>query len=102
MNIINDIKSIKAKVTSLLIEFHELRDCDSKLIAMIWQHEIGFDSRLTAQGLLTLLAQCKLTNPESIRRCRQTLQAKNESLQGEKYKARQKMGVEVIKVIKDV
>ena len=101
MNIIKEITNIKEEIKNVLTNFPILRDSDNKLIAMIWQKQIGY-SQMSAQAFLANLCQEKLTSPETIRRTRQLLQAENVHLQGEKYKARQEMGKEVTKVIKDI
>ena len=77
------------------------RDNDQLLIASIWSTEMkrsGFyPSQHTAHELLELLANGKLPNPESIRRCRQKLQELKPELRGKKYKLRKILAEETRK-----
>lgn len=78
-----------------------LRDNDQLLIASCWSSELkasGFmPKERTAHELLDLLANNKLHNPESIRRCRQKLQELRPELRGKKYKQRKILAEETRK-----
>jgi len=84
-----------------LIQNSLFRDNDQLLIASIWSTEMkraGFQPReRTAYELLDLLANNKLPNPESIRRCRQKLQELKPELRGKKYKQRKVLAEETRK-----
>ena len=77
------------------------RDNDQLLIASIWSTEMkraGFQpSERTAFELLEWLANNKLPNPESIRRCRQRLQENRPELWGKRYKQRKILAEETRK-----
>lgn len=81
-------KNLK-KVKQHLLNHPILRDSDFKLIAFVWADEIDDLSKMSATTLLELLGNGKLTNPESIRRVRQKLQAENPDLRGDIYWGRQ-------------
>lgn len=96
---ITQIKHIKNKVTTLLREKPELRDNDNKLIANIWNCEIGRENdekkthkshSTTAYCFLQAFAAGQHTNPESIRRIRQKIQEQNPELRGKSYVNRKK------------
>jgi len=79
--------TIKEKVKILLEENPHLRDSDERLIANIWFNESnGVDNKYQ---FLLLYAQGKITNAESIRRCRQKIQEECEHLRGTLYCKRQ-------------
>jgi hypothetical protein len=79
--------TIKEKVKILLKENPHLRDSDERLIANIWFNESnGVDNK---HQFLLLYSQGKLTNAESIRRCRQKIQEECEHLRGTLYFKRQ-------------
>jgi hypothetical protein len=71
-------------VRQLLEQYPQTRDNDNLLMSMIWRQEsnlFNFFSRF----------ECgKLTSPETIRRCRQSLQKGNPELRGKMYHLRQK------------
>ena len=79
-----DIKSDKERITKLLEIRPHLRDDDNKIIANIWTNDLALlkiDARaITGFELLEMVANGKLTNPESIRRCRQKIQQHNPQL----------------------
>lgn len=92
---IEQVKHIKKEVKRLLEKFPHLRNSDNKLIATIWQKEIGKDEeknlrskQLTAFCFLEAFANGQHTSPESIRRARQLIQEKNIDLRGTSYKAK--------------
>lgn len=87
MSIIKDIPLIKDKIIYLLENHPHLRSNDKKLLANIWYNEAPED--ISTKEFLKLLADGKLTNAESIRRCRQKVQEQNPHLRGDNYKARQ-------------
>ncbi len=102
---LTSLKKTMQRVMDLLTERKELRDSDNKLIATIWREDIKSlnlaYATLSAHDLLKLLADNKLTSPESIRRDRQIIMAKpgNNHLQGKSYKPRKKHGNEIAKEI---
>lgn len=88
------VKKHEKEITYFLTNTPHLRDNDLKLLATIWWKEVK-DKRLdtktmSAQELLQMLADGKLSNPSSIRRCRAKLQEVNPQLRGQRYKNRQK------------
>ena len=88
------VKKHEKEITYFLTNKPHLRDNDLKLLATIWWNEVK-DKRLdtnsmSAQELLQMLADGKLSNPSSIRRCRAKLQEVNPQLRGQRYKNRQK------------
>lgn len=92
---IEQVKHIKKEVRRLLEKFPHLRNSDNRLIATIWQKELGKDlennlksKQTTAFCFLEAFASGQHTNPESIRRCRQLIQEQNEALRGTSYKAK--------------
>lgn len=98
---INQIKNIKKKIISLLTEKPHLRDSDDKLIANIWNEQMGFVSgggllskQTTAYDFLLAFSESQYTSPESIRRCRQKIQEQNPELRGKSYKNRKTAGKE--------
>lgn len=91
---------VKENVKMLLTKKATLRDSDDSLIANYWFRELkklGQVERLSAYGMLELIAKGKLTNPESIRRVRQKLQEENPKLRGDSYKGRQAKQSEIKK-----
>ena len=74
----------KELVRKLLEQYPQTRDNDNLLMSLIWRREsnlFNFFSRF----------ECgKLTSPETIRRCRQSLQKANPELRGKMYDLRQK------------
>lgn len=101
---IEQIKSLKAKVTQLLINKESNRDSDNKLIANIWHSQIGGANiaKMSAMELLILVSEGKLSSPESIRRVRQKVQEMNLNLRGKSYKMRKEHAAEVRKEIRNV
>jgi len=92
---INQIKNIKEKVIHLLTTIPHLRDSDDKLIATIWNIEIGKDEKglnkseqMITMDFLKAFAEGKHSNPETIRRSRQLIQAQMPHLRGKSYTAR--------------
>jgi hypothetical protein len=87
-----DIKSVQYRVKLLLINYPRLRDSDEKLIANIWADDVSNKQKkieeLTAKDFILLFTQKCLTHPESIRRVRQSLQAKYKDLRGHLYNLR--------------
>lgn len=97
---------IKQRVRNVL-EFSKFaRDCDKQLIAFIWEQDIkdfGDNPKtISAEEMLVMLVEGDLTNPESIRRCRQKLQEQDENLRGLKYKTRKQLGEEIRQSIKNL
>jgi len=74
----------KELVRQLLEQYPQTRDNDNLLMSMIWRSEsnlFNFYSRLESG---------KLTQAETIRRCRQRLQLDHPELRGTMYELRQK------------
>jgi hypothetical protein len=101
---IEQIKNIKTKVKTLLINFPHLRDSDNRLIANIWHSQIGKEKakEYTAFDLLTSFSEGNLISPESIRRIRQKIQEQNPELRGESYKKRKEKAEEIRKEINKI
>ena len=79
--------TIKEKVKNLLEKYPHLRDSDEKLTANVWFAESqGVDDKFK---FLELYAAGRLTNAESIRRCRQKIQEEYVHLRGTLYCKRQ-------------
>ena len=94
------IKNLEHIIEGLLKRNPNCRDSDRALIAGVWGKELGGEGKaktFTALHLLIRLANEKLTNPESITRCRRKLQEQDPRLRGEKYNERRKTE----KVVKD-
>ena len=92
---------IEDKVVELLSHNPKLRDDDLKLIATIWWNEMGSDKQYwTATQFLNSFCNKELTNPESIRRCRQRVQQLNPQLRGSKYLDRHQSQNKAINPIK--
>lgn len=87
MSIIKDIPLIKDKIIYLLENHPHLRSNDKKLLANVWYSEAP--KNVSVKGFLKLLSEGKLTNAESIRRCRQKVQEQFPHLRGDNYKLRQ-------------
>ena len=86
------IKNVKNKVTEILEHHPQARDNDMSLLAIVWNIELGgkeVSENMDAFQFLCLLSKKELSNPVSLWRCRQKIQEENESLRGEKWKARQ-------------
>lgn len=83
---------IQNKVHQLLIQYEDMRDSDSMLIAWMWNLELeekGYiTSNLPAYKFLTMMSKGQVTSSESIRRVRQKLQADHKELRGKKYEQR--------------
>jgi hypothetical protein len=87
--ILEQIKTIKEKVKSLLENNPHLRDNDFKLIANFYFFEIGPGiSKMSAMQFLDMFANGKLSHSESIRRARQKIQEDNPNLRGKSYAPR--------------
>jgi len=82
------INTKKELITKLLTYHPHLRDDDNKLIATIWKRELKTSTNITAIAFLQLYADKRLTNAESIRRCRAKIQEVTPELRGSKYNAR--------------
>jgi len=79
--------ALKDKITSLLQNYAHLRDDDNKLVANIWHAEIA-KKGWQHSDTLKLYAAGKLTNADSITRCRRKLQEMDATLRGAKYNQR--------------
>jgi len=92
------IKKSKDRVKEALINHPRLRDDDNRLLANIWYaelKEINFNVLKNTMEFLKVLSEGKLSNAESIRRCRAKLQELEPSLRGEMYEERHKEKKEV-------
>ena len=89
------INTQKELIIQLLNQHPHLRDDDNKLIATIWKKELKSNSH-TALEFLQMYADKRLTNAESIRRCRAKIQELSPELRGLKYKARHEAAKETI------
>jgi hypothetical protein len=89
------INTKKELVIELLTKFPHLRDDDNRLIATIWKRELKTRD-LTAIGFLQLYADKRLTNAESIVRCRRKVQELFPELRGSKYNVRHEHTKEVV------
>jgi len=89
------INTQKELIIQLLNLHPHLRDDDNKLIATIWKKELNSNSH-TALEFLQMYADKRLTNAESIRRCRAKIQELSPELRGLKYKARHEAAKETI------
>lgn len=85
----NSKPELLSTVKLILETLKESRDCDAKLISYVWAYEVEDILTISAQDLLMKLANSLISNPESIRRRRQLLQAKYPELRGARYKERQ-------------
>tara|TARA_R110002012_G_C11676454_1_gene613809 strand:- start:10163 stop:10483 length:321 start_codon:yes stop_codon:yes gene_type:complete len=83
------VKHKEKIVKNFLIKLPHLRDSDTKLLASVWwqeMKEMGYDMHSTnAHDTLKLVADNKLSNPSSIRRCRAKLQEVHKELRGKRY-----------------
>ena len=83
----------KQKVKELLTKFPELRDSDNKLIAFYWYKELkakGMNPKeMSGMDFLQYFSSSKLTNSETIHRCRRKAQEQNKELRGKNYEVRQ-------------
>ena len=84
-------KYIKATVTAVMINQPETRDCDYKLMTVIYK------GMCNGNDFFTLFEAKKLPSPESIRRTRQKIQEDYPHLRGQKYESRQRYQVKVKK-----
>ena len=90
------------KVRTLLIEKPWLRNNDNMLLAYIWESELKEKKVGTQDDMfLAKYGMGKLSNAESIRRCRQKLQQENPELRGGNYKGRQMEIDDVIEELKN-
>ena len=97
------IKNVKKKVTEVLEKHPQSRDNDMSLLAIVWNDQLGgkiITEDMTAFELLCLLSRKELANPVSLWRCRQKVQEENESLRGDKWKARQEHSKNVVEEIR--
>jgi hypothetical protein len=95
------LPTTKELVKNLLIQFPKLRDNDNKLIIKTWSKEASI-KKLTDKDLIKLFNDGKLSSAESIRRCRQKLQADHEELRGDNYELRHKIAKTIKKTIHDL
>jgi hypothetical protein len=83
----------KDKVKNLLIKYPHFRDSDNKLIAAYWFEELkgkGVNpDEISGMEFLHFFANSKLTNSETIHRCRRKAQEENTELRGKSYQTRQ-------------
>ena len=92
------IKKSKDRVEDALTKHPRLRDDDNKLLANIWYAELkemNFNTLRNTMEFLKILSQGKLSNAESVRRCRAKLQELHPQLRGNSYSDRHKEKKEV-------
>ena len=82
-------KNLQETVESVLENDVKSRDNDMRLIALRWHKELG-DLKDLYYPFLRKVAENKVTNFESISRCRRKLQEIQPNLRGEKYIERHK------------
>ncbi len=100
---INKIKNIKPKVLKLLQDYPFLRDSDMHLLSSVWTRQIeGSILDISTIHFLEMLRNGKLSNPETIRRCRQKIQEQRPELRGTSYKARNQKALETKQQIKTI
>jgi len=102
MKLLPEMAKIKYRVKAYLTKHPHLRNSDNRLIATIWKQDILHSRNLfltSANEFLSLYADGKLTNAETIRRVRQKIQEENPDLRGTVNEARQEQGEEVRKQI---
>lgn len=83
-----DLQQAACKVFSILTDIPATRDCDRLLLVEIWSRE---SQAKDVAGFMNELLEGSLSHPESIRRMRQKIQEKHQSLRGDKYDARHGM-----------
>jgi hypothetical protein len=101
---IENMLNIRVAIKDYLERFPNLKDDDVSLMATVWEYEIpkilpymNIHSMPTV-SFLSLLADKKLSNPETIRRTRQKLQQEWPHLRGSKWEARHQHS----KVVKEI
>ena len=94
-----NIKGTRNKVFYFLELSESSRDSDEKLLSNYWVNELrarGIDpSKISAFELLKIIADGKMTNPQSIFRARRKIQENVPELRGKNYKERKKKEEEV-------
>jgi hypothetical protein len=100
----NTMKKAKDKVIFLLESIPHLRQSDEKLIATFWWYELGKDKTTTisAFAFLDLYSKKKITNAETIRRCRAKVQEQYPHLRGDNWDARKAEGNEFNNEVHDL
>jgi hypothetical protein len=91
---LNELLHLNTIVETLLRSNAMYRDCDKKLCARIWSHQMGGTNvveRISAYDFLVEYTKpnSKLYSQESIGRARRKLQEENPELRGTKYRQRQ-------------
>jgi len=85
-------KTIKGRVRLALINSIRCRDNDEVMVSEIWKEDLeakGYDLKtLTADEVLQLLSDGKLTKFDSVRRVRSLIQNSNPHLRGDLYHQR--------------
>jgi len=88
------VKKYEDQIRSLLEKNVHLRDSDMKLLSSVWYYQLkkfGFNPEtMSAMQLMKMVAEDKLANPSSIRRCRAKLQELHVHLRGKRYTDRKK------------
>ena len=99
------IKKLEDKILEALERYPKAQDNDQYLVMILWINDLkqqGYDPEtMSAWELLGLLGSNKLPNTDSISRCRQKVQEKNEHLRGTKYNDRQRHAKAVKEEIKN-
>lgn len=99
------IRKCKDIVEKLLTEQPHLRDDDNRLLASVWYIQIKqmnfLPARINGYDVLEMVAEKKLSNSESVRRCRAKLQELNVNLRGKIYYERHKHRADVENELKN-
>lgn len=90
MNFWGHYKKVGAKVLSILKEEPKARDSDLYLLARVWEDELG-GKNLLHEDIFEVMKCKEITLPESVRRHRQKMQEKYESVRGKTYKKRHRL-----------
>ena len=90
------MKEVKEKVFYALAHCVECRDSDEKLIANVWEMELGSQNVSYRDALL------KCSKPMSITRVRKLLQNQHEELRGNNYVKRQRHAKKVVQEIREI
>ena len=98
------VKKYEDEVKRLLEKNKHLRDSDMKLLSCVWYYQLKTlgqnPETMSAMSFMQMIADNKLANPSSIRRCRAKVQELNIDLRGKRYSNRKKN--QTINVIKEI
>lgn len=100
------MKTTQEEVHRLLLETTRLRDCDMLLSLVFWNKELkkmNFDiKKKTAEELMLVMYQKKLTKQSTIQRCRRLVNEMNEETRGLSWKLGRKLEPEVRQELKQI